>query len=60
MANEKIVLGSQKNLNDIAMELTELYYEVNKNFRVEGPSAEEIGTIYSRFYETALENLKKR
>lgn len=60
MSGEKIVLGSQRNLSDVAMELTELYYDVSKNFRIESPSVEEIGATYSKFYETALENLKKR
>lgn len=56
MADTGVTISKQRNINDVAMELTELYYKLN----IESPTREQLEETYSKFYDTALENLKKR
>lgn len=50
MADEKITIASQRNLNDVALELTKLWYRTHA---IE--SLEELQGTYKECYKAALE-----
>lgn len=50
MTNEKIIMGTQRNTSDIALELTKMWYKTNT---IE--SVEELKSTYKQFYKAALE-----
>lgn len=51
MADDKVVVSRQRNLNDVAMELTELYL---KKFYREEMTKEQLADTYKFFHKTAV------
>lgn len=57
MGNNKIILSSQRNYNDIALELTEIYLE---KFNSDHLTKEKLGEIYKYFYKTTIEAINRK
>lgn len=57
MADNKVIVSSQRNVNDVAIELTELY--LNK-FTSEHLTEEQVAEIYKFFYKTASDAIRSR
>lgn len=55
MADEKIVIGSQRNVNDVALELTKMWYKTNP---IE--SIEELKNTYKECHKAAHEAKNKQ
>ena len=57
MADNKIVSSSQRNLNDVAFELTENYINVYQGGHL---TKEEFADLYKFFYQSAFDAVKSR
>ena len=57
MSDNNIVVSSQRNLNDVAIELTKYYL---KTFNSEDLTEEQVAEMYKFFYKTAAEAMRSR
>lgn len=57
MADNNVIVSSQRNINDVAIELTELYLS---KFNSEHLTKEEVAEMYKFFYKTALDSTRGR
>ena len=57
MSDNNIVVSSQRNLNDVAIELTKYYL---KTFNSEHLTEEQVAEMYKFFYKTAAEAMRSR